>query len=387
MAHFWSRIRRRPAFSAMIALFSAGITFALCVLYAGKAEAREQYQEIYRKIDVFCTVTNLAGDRSDRLDIQSGTIAHFTDGGDLAPLLEAVQIKGSSEIRWNGEVYTLAGITSLVIEPKLWPENGCTIFWKGNNQESFFAGQAMQCIIPRELEKKLVEAGVYGESFPLEIGSAQRHEQVFQGSLSIVGTYQGANDTIIYCPWQTYVAILQAVGRSKTADSLQATLRSNDQLPALREAASRYFAKPDAAFTGMDYVGELYLGLDINDLKLQQAEKTMQNSLHLNAVAVSLTFVFSMGTGIFISFLMVRSRRREIALMRTLGASNLRVYAEFALEQMIFVLLGVAAGGAGYMWTPAVWLVLFVCVYFAGLSGALFVMLRKKLLASMKEEE
>lgn len=100
-----------------------------------------------------------------------------------------------------------------------------------------------------------------------------------------------------------------------------------------------------------------------------------------------LVFVLATGAGAFVGFLVIRSRKRKIALMRALGTSNGRIYAIFALEQMFFVFLGTLAGEVKFMWTPALWLILFVCVYYVGLSVAIIITLRKNLLFSIKENE
>jgi hypothetical protein len=73
--------------------------------------------------------------------------------------------------------------------------------------------------------------------------------------------------------------------------------------------------------------------------------------------------------------------------MRTLGEANGRVYCSFALEQMVCVILGTAAGGAYFAWQPVGRLLLFALIYFVGLSAALLVFLRKNLLSTMKEDE
>ena len=127
LRHVWIRIKRKPLIFVAILLFTAIIALALCGLHSGNDTALEKYNDIYYKIDVRCTVTNLAGDQSDRLNIQSGTIALFTGSMDAAPavlsdLVEDVQVKGATEIVWNGEVYTLMGITSTKVDSKLWPE-------------------------------------------------------------------------------------------------------------------------------------------------------------------------------------------------------------------------------------------------------------------------
>ena len=134
-------------------------------------------------------------------------------------------------------------------------------------------------------------------------------------------------------------------------------------------------------------VGNYYLALDINDSQLSQAKTNLENSMTVNRVAAVLVLALSAVAGAFIGFLMIRNRKKEIALMRIMGTPDSRIYVSFVIEQLIFVVLGAIIGGSKFMWNPVSWLVLFVCVYFIGLSAALLVMLRKNLLATIKEDE
>lgn len=392
LRHVWIRIKRKPLIFVAILLFTAMIAMALCGLHSGNDAALEEYNEIFYKIDVRCTVTNLAGDQSDRLNIQSGTIALFTGSMDSAPavlsdLVEDVQVKGATEIVWNGEVCTLMGITSTKVDAKLWPENGCTIFWNNGADESVFGGSESMCIIPKDMEKKMQKAELPTDSFALNIVAANQFETDYAGTLSVIGTYSGKNDKTIYCPWGTYVEILRSMGRYETADSLYATLRNNNNLSLLRETASQYFAEPNPNHAGLEMVGDYYLALDINDSQLAHAKTNLENSMTVNRIVAVLVLALSAVAGAFIGFLMIRNRKKEIALMRTMGTTNSRIFANFVIEQMVFVVLGTIVGGSIFMWNPVSWLVLFVCVYFLGLSAALVVMLRKNLLTTIKEDE
>ena len=134
-------------------------------------------------------------------------------------------------------------------------------------------------------------------------------------------------------------------------------------------------------------VGNYYHAFDINHLQLSQAQTNLENSMTVNQIAAVLVLALSAAAGAFIGFLMIRNQKKEIALMRTMGTPNSRIYMSFVIEQMVFVVLGAIVGGSKFMWNPVSWLVLFVCVYFIGLSAALLVMLRKNLLTTIKEDE
>lgn len=392
LRHVWIQISRKPLVAVAVLLFTAIIALVLCGLYSGNDSAKAQYNEIYYKIDVRCTVTNLAGNQSDELNIPAGVIALFTGSmdsvpSDLTDLVEDVQIKGSTEIIWNGEPYILAGITSVEVDSNLWQENGCTIFWKENDDERAFGSNKTICIIPQDLADKMQDAGFSADNFPLRIGAAYQYETDYEGTLTVAGTYEGKNDSTIYCPWETYVSILRSMGRYETADSLYATLRNNQDLPLLRETAAQYFAEPDPNAVGLEMLDEYYLALDINDSQLSHAKSNLDNSMAVNRIAALLVFVLSAAAGAFVGFLMIRSRKRDIALMRTMGTPNSRIYFSFVVEQMVSVVSGTLVGGSKFMWNPVSCLVLFVCIYFTGLSAALLIMLRKNLLSTIKEDE
>lgn len=387
--HVWIRIKRKPLIFMAILLFTTIIALALCGLHSGNDTALEEYNDIYYNIDVRCTVTNLAGDQSRDLRIGNTTLSLFTNSefGVMRDYFEDIQISASSDITLYGERYTLVGITSTEITPNLWDENGCMIFWNEGFDGNVFSGDKDVCIIPTELEKKLQEASQSLEYVPLHLDAEHQYETDYDGTLSVIGIYEAKDNRIIYCPWETYGNILTSMNRALTADSLYATLSDNRKLSQLREMASKYFAEPDPNNAGLDMVGDYYLALDINDSKLSEAQTNLENSMTVNRIAAVLVLVLSAVAGAFIGFLMIRNRKKEIALMRTMGTPNSRIYVSFVIEQMIFVVLGAIVGGSKFMWNPVSWLVLFVCVYFIGLSTALLVMLRKNLLATIKEDE
>ena len=84
---------------------------------------------------------------------------------------------------------------------------------------------------------------------------------------------------------------------------------------------------------------------------------------------------------------MIRSRKKEIALMRTMGTGNLAVFFGMLFEQMACVLLGAAIGGAFSLWQPIQRIGLFVGIYAVGLMIALVVFMSTNLLSSLKEDE
>lgn len=381
LKYIFKRLRRSPAPAIGVVLFAAIVAAALCGLHAGNVAAQQNYEEIYRQIPVTCVVTDQTGERTDGLNIPRSAVWAFTRKyiTTLSDMLTDVQIKGSQSLDGDLSKYTLTGITSTGIATELWLENGCVIDWADGYDESLFQSGENACIVPEVLLEDYPESAC-----SLEISLRGADGAAYEDTMLIAGTYYGGSGRVIYCSWDRLVEIWAATGMSEQADSIRATLRDNDQLEAFREAASMWFAEPDrnAAQTSWEA-----LALDINDSQLRQASQSLQNSLKVNRLSTYLIFAFSVCAGFLIGFLMIRQRRREIALMRTMGTPDRAVWASFTLEQMLCVILGAAIGGAYFRWVPIGRLAVFAVVFFVGLNVALLIFLRSRLLTAIKEEE
>ena len=127
--------------------------------------------------------------------------------------------------------------------------------------------------------------------------------------------------------------------------------------------------------------------LDIDDNHLFDLAAILEDSIKFNRTVTLIVVALSAVAGFLVGFLMVRRRKRDILLMRMVGESNARVYAGFALEQMICIILGIAIGGAYYKWNPMDKLAIFAIAYFVALSFALVIFMSKKLIKNVKEDE
>lgn len=380
----FTRMVRSPAFSVSVILFAALLTAVLCVLHSSKLQAQNHYETVYHEIKVPCTITSPTGGISDDLYIMKWQIGLFTGevgsaSRSLAQFVTDVQIKGLEALDGALQEYTLTGITSTVMARQLWLENGCQIRWKEGYDASFFTGGEMGCIIPQKLAEDLK-----GERLPVSILPKHTGAVAYTGELTVVGTYQGSAEKNIYCPWNTLKQIWRTMGQAETAAALQATLINNDKLETLRTASLEHFTIPDP--NAVD-AGNLALALDIDDSQLKEADLTLKNSLRVNRLCAFIVFLFATASGFLIGLLMVRSRKKEIALMRTVGVSQMSIYLELAFEQMASVLVGILAGGAYFLWQPQWQILLFGGIYFAGLTAALLIFLRNNLLTTIKEDE
>lgn len=400
--HTWKRLRRAPLPALAVLLFSAVLAAALCFLQAENEAEQRSYEETCRTIPVTLTVCNLSGTQVSDLAAPGWVADLFSDSGKmglgLTEYVTDLRIKSTCAIDNGTEVGAdfLVGVTSTQAEKRLLPENGGSVTWYSGYDDSVLSGDELVCLAPEGLTEDWDE-DTPGQQLKLWFyhkgrdEHGQEKEWEYECFLTVAGTYRSGDGSALYCPYAVAELVCQKVSRDRVIDCVSATLSDNQRLAELENAADDWFAEPNAtgARTPWNFADYEYYpyALDIDYSLLVKAAATLENSIFINRICTLLVFVLSAGAGFFVGFLMVRQRKREIALMRTLGARNGSVYLSFALEQMLCVVLGAFLGGAWFGWKPIGRLLIFAAIYFIGLTAALLVFLRQNLLTALKEDE
>ena len=438
-------LKRAPVRAVAILLFAAVITMVICALQESNEEELRHYEEACQSVPITVTVRGLKDGERSYYPIQSWVTDLFfgektvkmVDASAAKDWEEAWEIKNNTEpteislaeyvkdiqmnlkqmiTTINGNDYNrgggnsfLIGITSLACDKQLLPEYGCEITWYEGYDESIFEGNELVCLIPADMAKPryydngkgeaelyfLIKRMVSVDDGPIEEGS--RHE--YSCKLKIAGTYTAGDGKSIYCPIPVIEQVYTSLEQLWNIESFTATLADNRRLDEFREKASLFFAEDALEYseepcgtyvlndTGGAYL-EYYLNaIDIADENLLDLSVILEDSIKFNRTVTVFVVILSVVAGFLVGFLMIRRRKRDIMLMRMVGESNARVYAGFALEQMICIILGIAVGGAYYKWNPMDKLAIFAIAYFVALSFALVIFMSKKLIKNVKEDE
>ncbi len=378
MEYIGKRMIRSPLRCLFLVAFAAAVAVVLCSLAAGKAKTQAAYQEIYRNIDVICTLTNPTGDNNEGLLIGKDVISQFTGSdGRLRPYVRKVDLKGSKLFYADDDFSKkteLVGLTSLSAEVRLLAENKCSVTWLEGYDETIFSGSERVCLLPQSL-------WMDGAVTELEIPFSLRGGEKVTVAFSVAGTYTAPSQDRVYCSWDAYRGVMEEIDEPVYAEFLRMVLSDNDRLEEFRTAARELFPAPRPDAAAVDQ-----LAMDINDDYLMQTSKTLERSLRANEIAAGVVLALSVCVGFLSGFLLIHSRKQEIFLQRVLGTPLPWIALGFLTEQMLMVLLGVAVGGAWFGWVPQGQLGLFVLIFGAGLVSALTVFLRKSLMTSMKED-
>lgn len=291
---------------------------------------------------------------------------------------------------------TVTGITSKAEVLNLSAQRNCEITWMDGYSSECLDGEDMVVLLPSVRQLKDLDDNTDGTQTLLKFsqkvpdgrnsdGSTRFRVSKYEVMATVAGIYTnsiGSQD--IYCSYRALEQAVSRVGQTLGLDYISATMKNNSEISDLRTMADQWFADPDKE---LDLTKKFVYALDIDDSTLDQLKQTLENSILINNICTVLVFILTAGAGFFLGFLMVRSRKREIILMRTLGKPNGRIYRDFALEQMLWLMAGIVLGGAVFLWKPLPRLALFALLYFTGLSGALLLFLNSRLLTTIKEDD
>ena len=445
--HTWDRMKRAPVRAVALLLFAAVVSMTICALQESNDEEMKHYEEAYQAIPIKLSITNLSliGEALDTgLKLPVWIFDLFTEqnpveiidisaAGDiiekdailsntepteisLKEYVKDLQVKMKTAIKTiNGRKYSkgsgttfLIGMTSISSDKQLLPEYGCEIKWYEGYDESVFTGGETVCLIPESKATTDHYDNGNGEAeLYLSYSSRQMIDGVsvevdsgeYECKLKIVGTYTAGDELSIYCPFPIIEQVYEKLGKTQQIDSLTATIANNRRLEEFIGKANMFFMDPAQKDEEIPWGIVLYnrsneydhlnyrYAMDINDEILAELSAILQESIKFNRSVTVLVVILSVISGFLIGFLMIRRRKRDIVLMRTVGESNFSVYVGFVLEQMICILLGIAVGGAYYSWHPMDKLIIFAIVYFVALTLALVIFMSKKLLTTIKEDE
>ena len=408
---FFRRLGRTPLKGWTTVLFAAVIAASLCALNAANEAELADYETAYQNTPVKVTLMSANSQNAYNLGASGFVTDLFTDErfAKFTPLkyVEDVQYMCSLKptyINYPVAVNTLnfSGMTSGAEPPDLTDTREYEIFWEESYDWWVFdSEEEMYLLLPESVSLKdydpdtegtqlllgftnYVMVGYYGPNEEGDQGTPKYELREYEVVATVAGRYDNSVDSqVVYCSFYPLQTAADKSQQSIPLDHISATMKNNDEVDALREMASQWFADPtdSASSINKDYALAIDTGV------LENLKATLENSMTVNRVCTLLVFILSAGAGFFLGFLMIRSRKREIILMRTLGKPNGWIFRDFAWEQMRSVLLGTVLGGLVFRWEPVGRLVLFALLYFIGLGLALVIFLNSKLLTTIKEDE
>ena len=234
--------------------------------------------------------------------------------------------------------------------------------------------------------------------------------------LLVVGSYeqQGSVETI-YAPlpilfdttlmWDDYQRTDEGVTltfdqgfvptEEQTEDLLDTVFYSSTfKLPNSRQLSPLKDYLMDYGFSQVNNIGKFRTFVVIDDAIFNNAVAGVKQQILYTNTLYPFLYLLVGVIGFVVSYLLVVSRRMELAILRGLGATSLTTFLSFFLEQSFLCLLGAGIGLIGwslFRGTPItlhLWLVLgFVVCYFIGSGISIAIMNKRNLLTILSDKE
>ncbi len=255
--------------------------------------------------------------------------------------------------------------------------------------------------------------------------SSDVNESAFVGlELKVVGSfYRQASEDYIYCPLSAGVLELDGLLEGETADygryssfghmrrwnpdvTLLAPQELVDTLLDESYVASFSFTLKDArqltefkdaleevGFSGPEKDRDIRVSVTIEDKDFMESISSISQRSTYMEILYPVLLVLVCTIGVIASFLMINSRREEIAIMRGLGTQKKRIFLTFFYEQLFLLAAGmligvvvwISFGNAAQLEKPDLY-AFYVC-YTLGAGIALFLQNRKSAISILSEKE
>jgi len=338
-----------------------GVSLALVLFINMYAESIVKHQaainDLHAGIEVTGNITSHDGSSLDDLDISGYVIGLLEESGFIAqglytrnlrflqgpwPQLEPVELYLTlvSAPKLVGAT-DIAAISSFASESAELPE-----YLEGYDQ-GLFSSKERVCIVSGNF---LQENGLeLGDKIKLTVAENQKEikDSYCHGTviLQIAGVYQSNklyNDPL-YCPGEAMQDICREIGLTLAWDSARFIIANTQQLNHFKALLRRLGFVSLNEVQGEE-ISEDRRGFIINDSILTDATAGVTGYIALSRILYPIIFLLCAGIGFVVSYLLVRLRKPEFAIMRSLGTSRAAGFMTFFLEQALLAVIGAGLG-------------------------------------------
>ena len=201
--------------------------------------------------------------------------------------------------------------------------------------ESMFATDKMACVISEDFLGR-VEGGVlkfYAQS------RAKTGAEPIDVELEVAGIIRNSEESSVYMPYTAAAEIaVQADGGTPYSELLRARLTDNRQLDEFKEIATRTFTRVGTFFNPNVFALMIY------DAEFYDITEAYMQTIFFIGIATPFVYALAVCVGFAASFLLMRRRTGEFAIMRSVGVNKTGIFFGTLLEQALLCAAGAALG-------------------------------------------
>lgn len=319
MRYAWKSVTRNFHLTIAVVAAVATLTFFLSVFTNSIQRNQEQLERIYEETTVNASITGYMDAPTASLSQeQYHTIVNSGFVKTSAAMIQQ-KVNGNSLLR---------ALNDTCLEPDLegWLPY---VSWLDGYDETVLLGEEAVCLLPQQSKVQLgdtvsLKMNNVKDTAPLELLVVGLYGQEHMGSMQ---------EIVYYCPLKTMEVYLSEGGQRVVYNKMEMELGNLARLTTFKTKMKE-------------------LGLDrgtaqlvINDALLQQVTSQLRRHIRLLNTLLPILLTIVAGIGFGLSFLLMQGKRREAAVMRTLGALRVQVFGVFLSEIAMQAVTGILLGG------------------------------------------
>ena len=227
-------------------------------------------------------------------------------------------------------------------------------------------------------------------------------EQKYWISARIAGLFNGVSaEEHIYLPFSMSEFTLEDAKRSRTGipyiEHEDITLSYSSLSFRLRNLRNLSEFKEELAERGYTSIGKYDRArkfVVIEDTLLNSSVSSLERHIAYMRILFIVTYLLAAVIGFVISYLMTKSRRKELAMMRSMGAGRLRTFFAFFTEQAVLAVVGFCLGIAvlglffgGIFTVQWPYFLGYLACYVLGIALSILVMNRVNVMGILTKED
>ena len=325
---------RRNLKNAAVA-FVSYIAVLVVILFVQQSVHSRQHtlESMADAIEVRGIIADSFGNQTELLQMDKSYPMLFLQANSISKLVEDVYIKSDFSCLVNNQKSKLIAFTDEKADQILF-HNGDILYHDGWN-ESVWMTQEMVCAVSQDLKNMcyVADDGItYMDITGLFFSKYYGDYVEVPITLQVIGSAIAQNK--VYCP---YLALQEVCGGVKNvsywADSLSFTVKDNTRLDELRTLLLGYFGD-----SNIQSAGSRRNTVVIKDAEYLRLTGEAQKNLEIMAFLQPILYLCALGAGVMLVVMQMRGRKKEMAVIRSLGAGRLRVMAQSILEYALICL-------------------------------------------------
>lgn len=346
LGSFMRRIAREGFKSLSVPVLAFVFILIIGIMSATAENQEERLEEIVDTFEVRIEVSNTYGSIG-------GLTREYIDEEHIRLFTDSVLSEYVTDINLRYQSGNIIGITSMQSDERLDPTVGSYIEWREGYDEGIFRTADPVCVVS-------FDTGEY-EYYELEgwFDFSVGEMVFFEEELEIAGRVYGAGDVMFVPFW-----MLCDLSGNVMSDTLTATIADNRRIEEFAASARSFFVAAGTVDESIPYSLTIYNG-EYNTT----IEELTQNILLINIVTPFI-YAISVLVGFIAGYILIRRRKPEFAVMRSIGVRRGGLVTAILCEQAILCLGGAVVGCIVFflIWGHIVILqsVLFIICYLLG---------------------